>query len=168
VLKYPRTEGAEESWEGRRIDDRVDGEVDGRRTVRIRRDGKTPLEAALAFPKVELSHVMRAREEGKKESEGEKEGARRGKTDGGRRTYPGGWRRRKEKLEEKEEVEMEGRREIKMAAPASGVDPPTLPPRGNKRKKGRKLRSSAEGGRSACRGATNEATNRASGGMGRE
>lgn len=46
-----------------------------------------------------------------------------------------------------------------MAAPASGVDPPTLPPRGNKRKKGRKLRSSAEGGRSACRGATNEATN---------
>lgn len=87
----------------------------------------------------------------------------RGKTDGGRRTYPGGWRRRKEKPEEKEEVEMEGRREIKMAAPASGVDPPTLPPRGNKRKKGRKLRSSAEGGRSACRGATNEATNRATG-----
>lgn len=41
-----------------------------------------------------------------------------------------------------------------MAAPASGVDPPTLPPRGNKRKKGRKLRSRAEGGRSACRGAT--------------
>lgn len=58
---------------------------------------------------------------------------------------------------------MEGRREIKMAAPASGVDPPTLPPRGNKRKKGRKLRSSAEGGRSACRGATNEATNGATG-----
>lgn len=48
---------------------------------------------------------------------------------------------------------MEGRREIKMAAPASGVDPPTRPPRGNKRKKGRKLRSRAEGGRSACRGA---------------
>lgn len=40
-----------------------------------------------------------------------------------------------------------------MAAPASGVDPPTRPPRGNKRKKGRKLRSRAEGGRSACRGA---------------
>lgn len=58
---------------------------------------------------------------------------------------------------------MEGRREIKMAAPASGVDPPTLPPRGNKRKKGRKLRSNAEGGRSACRGATNEATNGATG-----
>lgn len=64
---------------------------------------------------------------------------------------------------EKEEVEVKGRREIKMAAPASGVDPPTLPPRGNKRKKGRKLRSSAEGGRSACRGATNEATNGATG-----
>ncbi|EZA59977.1 hypothetical protein X777_16180 [Ooceraea biroi] len=109
-----------------------------------------------------------AREEGKKESEGEKEGARRGKTDGGRRTYPGGWRRRKEKPEEKEEVEMEGRREIKMAAPASGVDPPTLPPRGNKRKKGRKLRSNVEGGRSACRGATNEATNRVTGGSGVE
>lgn len=55
---------------------------------------------------------------------------------------------------------MEGRREIKMAAPASGVDPPTLPPRGNKRKKGRKLRSSAEGGRSACRGATKRRTER--------
>lgn len=61
---------------------------------------------------------------------------------------------------------MEGRREIKMAAPASGVDPPTLPPRGNKRKKGRKLRSNAEGGRSACRGAMNEATNGATRGDG--
>lgn len=51
---------------------------------------------------------------------------------------------------------MEGRREIKMAAPASGVDPPTHPPRGNKRKKGRKLRSRAEGGRSACVGVPRE------------
>ena len=100
---------------------------------------------------------------GQERVRGRERGARRGKTDGGRRTYLGGWRRRKEKPEEKEEVEVEGRREIKMAAPASGVDPPTLPPRGNKRKKGRKLRSSAEGGRSACRGATNEATNGATG-----
>lgn len=43
-----------------------------------------------------------------------------------------------------------------MAAPASGVDPPTHPPRGNKRKKGRKLRSRAEGGRSACVGVPRE------------
>lgn len=38
------------------------------------------------FQKVELARQW-AREAGKKESEGEKEGARRGKTDGGRRTY---------------------------------------------------------------------------------
>ena len=60
--------------------------------------------------------------------------ARRGKTDGGRRTKLAGrwrWRRRKERIAGGggggggEGGEVEGRREIKMAARASGAEPPT-------------------------------------------
>lgn len=128
-------------------------EVARRRVAaRIRRRGKTRLAEGTytRFLKVEFPRVGKrdgARESGERkkengererEEEGEREGgrervkARRGKTDGGRRTKLAGrwrWRRRKERIAGGggggEGGEVEGRREIKMAARASGAEPPT-------------------------------------------
>lgn len=122
LLKYPEEGGRDVRKGGRRAPDRRHAGREGKGGKNKKR-WKDTIGSGSRFQKVELARQW-AREAGKKESEGEKEGARRGKTDGGRRTYPGGWRRRKEKPEEKEEVEVEGRREIKMAAPAPGSTHP--------------------------------------------
>lgn len=148
--------------EGRRIGDTL---VEEGRAVRIRRGGKTPWKR-LSFPKGRARTSV---------SEGSGQERVRGR-ERGSSARQDGWRSQdlpRWMEETKGEAGGErggrggGQERNKDGRSRSGVDPPTVPPRGNKRKKGRKLRSNAEGGRSACRGATNEATNGMTRGTGR-